>query len=210
MASFKDRLNEAMLLRDISSAELSRRSGVNEGAISQYRKGAYKANQRSLEKLSDALSVSIPWLMGSDVPMNIVSPLPKNIIPVPSTREIPLLGDIVCGEPALAVKNLDGTVSIPKSINADFALRCKGDSMINARIFDGDIVYLRAQNTVENGDIAAVVIGEEATLKRVRMYSNHIILEPANPMYEPLSFWYSQMDEVRIIGKAVGFTSFSI
>ena len=68
MTSFKDRLNEALIMRGIKPAELARLSGVNEGAISQYRKGAYKANQYNLEKIANALNVPIPWLMGNDVP----------------------------------------------------------------------------------------------------------------------------------------------
>ena len=83
--------------------------------------------------------------------------------------------------------------------------------MINARIFDGDIVYIRSQAVVDSGEIAAVVIreidGEDATLKRVRLFDDHLVLEPANPMYQPLSFWGEDMNSVRIIGKAVGFTS---
>ena len=79
--------------------------------------------------------------------------------------------------------------------------------MINARIFDGDIVYIRQQETVESGQIAAVLIDGEATLKRVRLFDDHIVLEPENPMYKPLSFWNEEMNTVRILGKAVAFTS---
>lgn len=96
---------------------------------------------------------------------------------------------------------------MPLEIAADFTLICKGNSMINARIFDGDIVYIRKQDTVENGEIAAVLIDDEATLKRVRKFEDHIVLEPANPMFEPLVYWRENMNEVRIIGKAVAFTS---
>ena len=79
--------------------------------------------------------------------------------------------------------------------------------MIVARIFDGDIVYIRKQDAVESGEIAAVLIDDEATLKRVRLYPDHIVLEPENPMYKPLSFWGEDMNTVRILGKAVAFTS---
>ena len=96
MSEFKDRLAEAMNIRDISAAELSRISGVNEGAVSQYRAGKYKASQRSLDKLARALNVSIPWLMGADVPMdeNIRSApnLPSNCLPVPRTVKKPPAG----------------------------------------------------------------------------------------------------------------------
>ena len=98
-------------------------------------------------------------------------------------------------------------MSIPKNITADFALTCKGDSMINARIFDGDIVYIRQQDTVESGQIAAVLIDGEATLKRVRLFEDHISLEPENPQYRPFVYWGEEMNTVRILGKAVAFTS---
>ena len=86
-------------------------------------------------------------------------------------------------------------------------MTCKGDSMINARIFDGDVVYIRQQQTVENGEIAAVLIDNEATLKRVQLFDDHIVLQPENPMYKPLVFWGDDMNTVRILGKAVAFTS---
>lgn len=130
-----------------------------------------------------------------------------NIIPMPETRKIPLVGAIACGEPILAEENIEDYVSIPKDLAEDFALTCKGDSMINARIFDGDIVYIRQQDTVENGEIAAVLIDSEATLKRVRLFDDHISLEPENPMYKSLVYWNEEMNTVRILGKAIAFTS---
>ena len=126
---------------------------------------------------------------------------------MPNLRKIPLLGANACGAPILAEEHIEEYIDIPKHIHADFALTCKGDSMINARIFDGDIVYIRQQDAVVNGEIAAVLIDSEATLKRVKLYDDHISLEPENPMYKPLVFWNEEMNDVRIIGKAVAFTS---
>lgn len=134
-------------------------------------------------------------------------PTAKNIIPLPETKKIPLLGTIACGEPILAVENIEDYITVIKSLNADFALTCKGDSMINARIFDGDIVYIRQQDMVESGDIAAVLIDDEATLKRVKLYPDHIVLQPENPMYPPMVYWHEEMNNVRILGKAVAFVS---
>ena len=130
-----------------------------------------------------------------------------NVEQIPKMRRVPLLGTIACGEPLLAVENIEGKVDVPEHIRADFALRCKGDSMINARIFDGDIVYIRQQPAVENGQIAAVLIGDEATLKRVRLFDDHISLEPENPMYRPIVYWNGDMASIRILGLAVAFTS---
>ena len=95
-------------------------------------------------------------------------------------------------------------------INADFCLKAKGDSMINARIFDGDIVFIRQQPTVNNGEIAAVIIDNEATLKRVYLYDNRLELRPENPTYPVLNYEGEQLDSIRIIGKAVAFQSFKI
>lgn len=210
MAEFKDRLNQALTTKNMKPAELAKLTGIGEGAISQYRKGAYKASQRNLEKIAEALMVSIPWLMGISDDLNAATsvPLPSNIMPMPKTRQVPRLGRVACGTPILAEQNIDSYDSIPDYVKCDFTLICKGDSMINARIFDGDIVCIREQPEVENGEIAVVLIdSEEATLKRVRLYDDHISLEPENPMYKPLVFWGEDMNKVRIIGKATHFIS---
>ena len=204
MDSFKERLELAMQRKNISAAELSKMTGINEGSISQYRKGAYQANQRNLEKLALALDVSIPWLMG--VSEDHLTSIP-NILPLGNTTKIPLLGEIACGEPITAEENIEQYIDMEKEIHADFALRCKGDSMINARIFNGDIVYIRQQPKVENGEIAAVLIENEATLKRVYYYDNRIELRPENPLFSVLNYEGENLKEIRILGKAVAFLS---
>lgn len=133
--------------------------------------------------------------------------LPDNIIPLPKMKKIPLLGTIACGEPILAAENIEALINADENLNADFALRCKGDSMINTRIFDGDIVYIREQPDVEDGEIAAVLIGEEATLKRVYKYPSKVVLRPENPLYDDMIYSKEEMNEVRILGKAVAFLS---
>ncbi len=132
---------------------------------------------------------------------------PDNIIPLPKMKKIPLLGTIACGEPILATENIEALINADENLNADFALRCKGDSMINARIFDGDIVYIREQPDVEDGEIAAVLIDEEATLKRVYKYPTKVVLRPENPLYDDMIYSKEEMNEVRILGKAVAFLS---
>ena len=129
---------------------------------------------------------------------------------MPETRKVPLLGTIACGEPILAIENVEDYVDMDADTYADFALRCKGDSMINARIFDGDIVYVRKQSSVENGEIAAVLIKgleDEATLKRVYLDNDSIRLCAENPMYKDMIFMKEKMNDVEIIGKAVAFLS---
>lgn len=177
--------------------------------LSQYVNGKVEPGQEKLTILGLALNVSEAWLMGYDVSRSRDESIPKakNVIPMPEMRKIPLVGTIACGEPILAEENIEEYVDIPKHVKADFALICKGDSMINARIFDGDIVYIRKQDTVDNGDIAAVLIDNEATLKRVKLYDDHFSLEPENPQYRPIVLWGEEMNTVRILGNAVAFTS---
>ena len=134
-------------------------------------------------------------------------PRSAEVLPLPATRKIPVLGTIACGAPILAQEHIDGYTEVPEHIHADFALVCKGDSMVGARIFDGDMVYIRQQDTVENGEIAAVLIEGEATLKRVRRFEDCLYLEPENPLYRPLVLRGEELGELRILGKAVAFTS---
>lgn len=208
MPTFQERLAEALELRGMTPADLARATQIGEGAISQYKRGAYKASQRNLEKISKALHISIPWLMGvsDNASKDSVFSL-ENVLPLPKMKMVPLIGTIACGNPILAIEDAEETVAMPEHINADFALHCKGDSMINARIFDGDIVYIRTQPEVENGQIAAVRVGDDATLKRVMLYADHISLEPENPQYRPIVLWGEDMNTVQILGKAVYFTS---
>lgn len=137
------------------------------------------------------------------------STLPFNTIPLPRTYNVPLVGNIACGQPILAVEDADEVVSVPEDIQADFALRCQGDSMITARIFDGDVVYIKQQPEVEPGQIAAVRIGDEATLKRV-YYSqddSRVTLRACNPLYPDQVYEGDKLDEIEILGLAVGFFS---
>lgn len=182
--------------------------GVSESTI-----GMYERNQREpafevLEAIADYFNVDMDYLTGRSSVRRSVSYTPvNNVIPVPRMSSIPLIGTIACGVPILAEENIETIVDMPEHIKADFALRCKGDSMINARIYDGDIVYIHRQPTVEDGQIAAVLIGDEATLKRVHLFADHVVLEPENPQFRPLVYWENDMNSVRILGLAVAFTS---
>lgn len=189
----------------ISAERLAEMLGVSPATIYRYENGDIeKVPGDRLRPIADALQTTPAYLMGWE---DASGAMPANIMPMPEMRKIPLLGTIACGEPILAEENIEEYVKIPKDMAGDFALRCKGDSMINARIFDGDIVYIRQQDTVENGEIAAVLIDNEATLKRVRLFDDHISLEPENPQYRPIVLWGEEMNTVRILGKAVAFTS---
>lgn len=132
--------------------------------------------------------------------------IPPGFEPMPKMKKVPLIGAIACGEPITAIENREGEIDAPEDMNCDFALRCKGDSMIGAGIYDGDAVYIRIQPEVENGEIAAVRIGDEATLKRVYLHSDYIELRPENSAYESIIRRREEMNDVYIEGKAVGYT----
>ena len=134
---------------------------------------------------------------------------PRNIIPMPHTHKIPVVGKIACGTPILAQQNIEDYKDCPDFVHADFALRCEGDSMINARIFDGDLVFVRRQQEVENGEIAAVQIDDDgdydATLKRYYRSPDKITLRAENPTFADIVLAGEDMNRVHIAGKAVYF-----
>lgn len=131
----------------------------------------------------------------------------RDLLSLSEVKRIPVIGSVACGSPILAEEHIEAYVDLPSHIHADFSLICKGDSMINARIFDGDVVYIRKQCTLLSGQIGVVLIDGEATLKRVYLYDDHIVLEPENPMYKPLVYWNEEMSDIQILGEAVAFTS---
>ena len=131
---------------------------------------------------------------------------PSNVYPI-TTKKIPLLGEIACGKPIFCNRDFESYVEAGSDLRADFAVRARGDSMINARIHDGDIVFIREQPIVENGEIAAVCIDDEATLKRVYISGKTVTLVAENPAYEPIVYQLDETLNIRILGKAIAFQS---
>ena len=132
-----------------------------------------------------------------------------NNILTPKTKKLPILGEIACGKPIYADQQYGSYITSSCSFSADFCLKARGDSMIGARIYDGDIVFIKSQSTVDNGEIAAVIIGDEATLKRVYFYPEEckLILSAENPRYAPLVYMGEELNQIKIIGKAIAFQS---
>ena len=210
MSKFSERLKLLRSERGLSQQALADKLGnISKSSVNMYERGEREPGFELLETIADFFNVDMDYLLGkSNIPNRYQNALqPNNIIPMPEMRQIPLIGTIACGQPILADEHIEAYVDVPRNIKADYALTCKGDSMINARIFPGDIVYIRQQEQVENGEIAAVLIDNEATLKRVRLFDDHIVLEPENPQYRPFSYWGEEMNHLRILGKAVAFTS---
>ncbi len=187
---------------DLTQEELGEKLNVKRAAVNKWETGAViNIKKDHLKKMAEIFNVPLSSFFDEEYLMY------ENIISFPNMNRIPLVGTIACGTPVLANENLEGEVTVPENINADFALRCKGDSMIDARIMNGDIVYIRQQPTVDNGEIAAVLIDEEATLKRVYLSNNTVTLVACNSKYQPFVFSGEELNNIRILGKAVGFTS---
>ncbi len=214
-STFAQRLRAGLNARQMTQAELSQRSKISKSSISHYLKGDWEGKQDAVYSLAQVLDVSEAWLMGYDVPMNAEQSapaasreptIPLGFEPMPKMKKIPLIGSIACGDPITAEQNIEKMVDVPESIRCDFSLTCHGDSMVDAGIHDKDVVYIRIQPVVENGEIAAVRIDGEATLKRVYYNPGTLTLMPANPAYAPMIYTGSQLEEVHIEGKAVGWT----
>ncbi len=158
-----------------------------------------------LTPIADALQTTPAYLMGwSDLDHRF----PANLTPLPRMREWPVLGATACGKP-LHRELLDETVLAPDDIKADVVFRCVGDSMINARIFDGDAVFVRTQPEVEKGQIAVVRVGDEYTLKRVYVYEDYVELRAENPVYQAIVLRGEELDpgNFEVVGLAVAFLS---
>lgn len=197
----------------MTQAELSSRSKISKSSISHYLKGDWEGKQDAVYSIAQVLNVSEAWLMGYDVPMDAEhatpsqpaqkATIPPGFEPMPEMDMVPLVGRIACGTPITAEQNVERIVCAPSKWRSTFTLTCKGDSM-EPRIHDGDLVAIRKQPEVENGEIAAVRIGEEATLKHVYLHENFIELRPENPAFNSIILSREDMNDVVIEGKAVG------
>lgn len=208
--------------------ELAKRMGLTKSAVSKVEAGTVDVSLSSLQKYAQILNVSVNYLLGAeDISPHVIAASSgsvngkptiitqdsnlahyDNIYPI-ELKKFPLLGAVACGEPIYSPEDADVYVMANSNINADFVLKAKGNSMINARIYDGDIVFIKAQSVVELGEIAAVAINNEVTLKRTYYYPNEgkLILNPENPTYEPIVFIGNELNSIRILGKAVAFQS---
>lgn len=201
-----DRIKSLRKELKMSQTDLATKIGTTKQNIYKYENGIItNIPSDKIELLAQTLNTTPAHLMGWDVKESILS-IP-NVTPLPDTKKVPLLGKIACGSPITAEENVEDYVDVPEFTHADFALTCQGDSMIGARILDGDIVYIRLQPEVENGEIAAVLIDGEATLKRVYYQKGKIILQPENNNYPPLIYEKDEILDVRILGKATYFMS---
>lgn len=196
----------------MTQGELAQKVGyTSHSSIAKAESGAIDLPQSKIEAIAKALQTSPAYLLGltqHDATPVWQTQIFENVTPI-HTQRVPMLGEIACGKPIWANEERESYVQAGVNLKADFCLTARGDSMIGARIHDGDIVFCRSQNMVENGEIAAVIIGDEATLKRVYYYPDKqkLVLQAENPKYEPFVYVGSELDEINIIGKAVAFQS---
>lgn len=191
---------------NLNQSEFAKIAGVTDKAVSAWELGTRSPKIEPIRRICARFGIDMNSFVDetSDV---YKSELPSNVTPLPQMKKIPLVGQIACGTPILAEENITDYIDLPGHIRADFALVCKGDSMINAGIQDGDVVYIRKQDEVENGQIAAVLVGdEEATLKRFYHVGNKVTLNAENPIYPPMVYVDGEIEDIHVIGLAVAFT----
>lgn len=206
-----ERIKELRLQRGMTQQELGEKIGVKKAAINKYETGLVVNLKRStIGLLADALGVSPGYLMGwTDDVAGEVSPevmaMPDNVRPIEAMhmQKIPMLGKIAAGKPIMA--NEDYSTWLPGPIGADFCLTVDGDSM-RPNYLPGDVVYIRKQPDVLDGQVAAVIIDDEATLKHVYHRPDGLTLISDNPAYPPMIYTQANSDSLRILGLAIGFT----
>lgn len=212
MATFSERLKSLRSEKGWSQQRLADELNLSKSSVNMYERGEREPGFETMEAIADTFNVDMDYLYGrTDV--KIAEPIqfnagtvPPGFEPLPRMVKKPLIGDIACGEPITAEQNIADYVDVPETVHCDFCLRCHGDSMVEAGIQDSDVVYIRCQPQVEDGEIAAVRIGGEATLKRVYYDGQSLTLMPANSSYRPKTYTGPELDNIRIEGKAVGFT----
>ena len=187
----------------LSQAELGKIAGVSDKAVSTWELGIKTPRMGAVEKMPNYFGIAKSAIVDDVQSTSATSAVPPGFQPMPEMDMVPLVGRIACGTPITAEQNVERIVCVPSKWRSTFTLTCKGDSM-EPRIHDGDLVAIRKQPEVENGEIAAVRIGEEATLKHVYLHENFIELRPENPAFNSIILSREDMNDVVIEGKAVG------
>lgn len=233
MPNFNKRLKLLRTERNLSQQELADQISLilegskscSKSSINMYERGEREPGIEMMEAFADFFNVDMEFLLGKsdfrskfawldsidksvDLPALRSKIKFENLFPI-EKKKFPLLGEIACGEPILANEEFELYIESGANIQADFCLKAKGDSMIGARIYDGDIVFIRQQDMVEDGEIAAVIVDDEATLKRVYYDKEAGVLSlfVENPKYRTMRFSGEELDHIRILGKAVAFQS---
>lgn len=200
--------------KSLSQYELADIIGVKQSTVAMWESGKNKPSYSTQLKLSEFFNVSIDYLLGRDKKTTnhdslITSLLASGVLEPIKTKKVPMLGSVSCGEPIMMAAERDLFVNVSSSLNIDFVIKAKGDSMIGARIFDGDLVFVKEASIVDDGKIAVVAIDDEVVLKRFYYdrEKNTVILMSENSSYLPKSYKGEEIDQIRVLGQAVAFQS---
>lgn len=199
-----DILIQACFENDISQNELARRVGMAKSAISRYFNRTREFPLNRADQFAKALGLETEYLLGVSLPEETIEerPLPENLKPITKVNSIPIVGSIAAGKPILATENIESHLLLGQEYKADFALKIKGDSMIDVGINDGDLALIIKDKPIINGDIYAVLVDGDATLKKVYKNDDYLTLQPCNSKYEPIMV--KEKDDPYIIGKLSG------
>ena len=212
MATFAERLKSLRREKGWSQQRLADELDLSKSSVNMYERGEREPGFETMEAIADLFNVDMNYLYGrTDIKIAdpiVLAPKKPTILPgfepMPKMKKIPLIGSIACGEPITAEQNIEKMVDVPENIRCDFSLTCHGDSM-SPTICDGDIVCIRCQPEVEQGEIAAVRIGGEATLKHFHRQGDAVMLLADNAaVCPPMIFTGPQLEELHIEGRAVG------
>lgn len=200
-----DILIQACFENDISQNELARRVGMAKSAISRYFNRTREFPLNRADQFAKALGLETEYLLGVSLPKEDTienRPFPENLRPITKVNRIPIVGSIAAGKPILATENIESHLLLGQEYKADFALKIKGDSMIDVGINDGDLALIIKDRPVSNGEIYAVLVDGEATLKKVYKNDDYLTLQPCNSRYEPIVV--RESDNPYIVGKLSG------
>lgn len=200
---FGDKIREARRAAGLTQRQLADKIGVTNTSISNWEKNLSRPDPDTIQNLCWALNIQPNYLFGESTEKK---ELPSGVLPLPEMKEWPVIGATACGDP-IHREVFDETVWAPVDINAEAVFRCDGDSMINARIFDGDLVFINTKLQVDDGQIALVRIGDEYTLKRIYRGGGALQLVSENPTYPMRIISGPELEDTEIVGKAVYFMS---
>nr|DAJ83944.1 MAG TPA: Repressor protein CI [Caudoviricetes sp.] len=202
--SFSSNIRFLRKQRNLSQEELAEMVGYKSfTTIQKWETGDSEPNMGVLRQLADIFHISISELVETDIEKSALGrPLPSNIM-VPAGRQIPILGTVCAGNGIHCEENFEGYFLVDRSIKADYCLRVKGDSMIDANIYDGDVAFLRKDFDFIDGEIYAVCYGaeESASLKKLYKTDNKMLLQPCNSDYAAV---FVDVDDVVIVGECIG------
>lgn len=216
MLNLYKNIKKRRLELELTQSDLAQKLGYSDKSmIAKIEKGSIDLPQSKISAFAKALNTSEVELMGYvegvDYPAAARTPEDYGLTRLSDVHKkaIPMLGTVACGTPIYANEEHDSYVLADEDIDADYCLTARGDSMINARIYDGDLIFVKQCDHVENGEIAVVAIGDEVTLKRVYFYAETHTLQliAENPKYAPLIYRDDELDGVYVIGKALFFQS---